>query len=535
MDTQCLPFRDVPGVPRLFLDFLSGNPQLRSFYPTSIFSIDDLADRAMAVEMPAERRQRIADVLKKQNQAWNADSAAIDNIQKLRNGACAVVSGQQVGLFIGPAYTIYKAVTIIRLTRELNARGVQAVPVFWLASEDHDLAEINHTTFPDAQGGLRRLETASRGVGSAPVGKVKLDADLHSLIEQIKEITGESDVLSMLADAYAPGQTFAAAFANVMARLFSRHGLILLDPSDAEVHQIASPLLQKAAMETEALVSTLLERTKAIEVAGHEAQVKVTPSSTLLFFLKDGARVPIHKKNGGFGFNGEHWSADDLSDRIEKNPELFTPNVLLRPVLQDYLLPTAAYIAGPAETAYFAQVQVVYEHLLGRTTPVWPRFSTTLIEARLASWMRKYGLRLRDVLRPKEEFVSMLSRRTIPAHIKDDFDRSREQLDRLLTPLLQTLKNLDPTIASAGEVAGQKMRYQLDQLESRAARAHLQHEQVLNRHAGLLSTMLFPERELQERKIAGIYFVAKHGESLIDQLIEGYKPECRDHQVIELN
>lgn len=535
MDTQCLPFRDVPGVPRLFLDFLSGNPQLRPFYPTSTFSLDELADHAKTVEMSADRRQKIADVLKRQNQAWNAESATLDNIQKLRNGACAVVSGQQVGLFLGPAYTIYKAVTIVRLARELNARGVDAVPVFWLASEDHDLAEVNHAIFPDAQGELRRLETGSHRQASAPVGTIELNADVHSLLQQMKDITGESEVLNFLADAYAPGETFAAAFAKVMAWLFSRHGLILLDPSNADVHQIASPLLQKAASETESLVSVLLERTKEIEATGKEAQVKVTPSSTLLFFLKEGARVPIHKKNGGFSFNGEHLSADDLRGRIERNPELFTANVLLRPVLQDYLLPTATYIAGPAETAYFAQVQVVYEHLLGRTTPVWPRFSTTLIEARLASWMRKYGLKLRDVLHPKEEFVSMLSRRTIPADLKDDFDRSREQLDRLLTPLLQTLQKLDPTIASAGEVAGQKMRYQLEQLESRAARAHLQREQVLDRHAGLLSTMLFPERELQERKIAGIYFVAKHGIDLIDQLIESYKPECRDHQVIELS
>ena len=485
--------------------------------------------------MPAERRQKIADVLKRQNKSWNADSAALENIEKLRSRACAVVSGQQTGLFLGPAYTIYKAVTVIRLARELNNRGVNAVPVFWPASEDHDLAEVNHAFFPDAQGGLRRFETASHGAVAAPVGMVKLDADLGPLIEQIKEITGESEVLSSLADAYRPGQTLGTAFANVMVRLFSRHGLILLDPSDVEIHQIASPLLQKAALETQSVVSALLERTKEIEATGYDAQVKVTTASTLLFFLKDGARVPIHKKNGGFGVNGEHWSVDDLRSRIETNPELFSANVLLRPVLQDYLLPTATYIAGPAETAYFAQVEVVYKHLRGRTTPVWPRFSTTLVEARLASWMRKYGLRLRDVLHPKDEFVSMLSRRTFPADIKDDFDRSRQQLDRLLTPLLQTLQKLDPTIASAGEVAGQKMRYQLDQLESRAARAHLQREQVLGRHAGLLSTMLFPERELQERKIAGIYFIARHGEALIDQLIEGYKPECRDHQVIELS
>ena len=534
MDTQCLPFRDLPGIPRLFLDFLSENPQLQPFYPTSTFSLDELAIHAKTVPMAAERRQRVADVLKRQNQGWNADSAALDNVEKIRNGACAIVSGQQVGLFLGPAYTIYKAVTIIRLAREMSARGVDAVPVFWLASEDHDLAEVNHSGFPDAQGGLRRLETASHAIASAPVGAIELDADVQSSLEQIKEITGDSEVLSLLNQAYVPGQTLANAFAKVMAGLFSRHGLILLDPSDFEVHQIASALLQKAATENESLVSALLDRAKEIEAAGHEPQVKVTASSTLLFYLKNGARTAIHKKNGGFGFNGEHWSVDDLRSRIARNPELFTANVLLRPVLQDYLLPTAVYVAGPAETAYFAQVQVVYERLLGRTTPVWPRFSITLVEARLASWMRKYGLRLRDVLRPKDEFVSMLSRRTIPADLKEDFDRSREQLDRLLAPLLQSLQKLDPTIASAGEVASQKMRYQLEQLEARAARAHLQREQVLDRHAGLLSAMLFPERELQERKIGGIYFVAKHGLGLIDQLIDVYKPECRDHQVIEL-
>ncbi|PYY15354.1 MAG: bacillithiol biosynthesis cysteine-adding enzyme BshC, partial [Acidobacteria bacterium] len=154
----------------------------------------------------------------------------------------------------------------------------------------------------------------------------------------------------------------------------------------------------------------------------------------------EGKRLPIHRKNGAFSANGQQWAPDELQRQIDSNPKLFTANVLLRPVLQDYLLPTATYIAGPAETAYFAQVQVVYERLLGRTTPIWPRFSTTLIEARLKSWMRKYGLRLRDVLQPREEFIAALARRTIPSDIKDDFDRSREQLERLLAPLLHALK-----------------------------------------------------------------------------------------------
>ncbi|HWY70489.1 MAG TPA: bacillithiol biosynthesis cysteine-adding enzyme BshC [Terriglobales bacterium] len=534
MDQECLPFRDVPGTSRLFLDFLTANPQTRPFYPTSTLSLDELESQARGVSIPVERRERVADVLLRQNRAWNAGDEALSNIEKLRKGARAVVSGQQVGLFLGPAYTLYKAVTIIRLARELTARGVEAVPVFWLASEDHDLAEVNHAFVPDSRGELQRLETSSRGCPGCPVGTVSLAGDIVSLVDQLQQLVGESETLDLVRSSYQPGKTFATSFAELMTKLFARQGLIVLEPSDDQHHQIGAPILRSAAQYAEELTRALLSRSKELEAAGYHAQVKVTQSSTLLFFLKDGKRLPIHRKNGTFSANGTQWTPEQLQRQIESSPELFTANVLLRSVLQDYLLPTATYIAGPAEIAYFAQSQVVYERLLGRTTPVWPRFSTTLIEARLASWMRKYGLRLRDVLQPKDDFVAALAQRTIPADIKDDFDRSREHLERLLAPLLHSLKRLDPTVEAAGEVAARKMRHQLQRLESRAARANLHREQVLDRHASMLSSLLFPEKELQERRVAGIYFLAKFGTELIDRLIEDYRPECHDHQVIAL-
>lgn len=533
MDSECLSMRDVPGTSRLFLDFLSHSLQIRPFYPTSTLSIDELM-QAQQGEIPSDRRQRVATVLTHQNQRWNAQNETFNNIERLRNGARAVVTGQQVGLFLGPAYTIYKAVTVIRLARELTSRGVEAVPVFWLASEDHDLAEVNHTFIPDGSRGLRRLETASRAGESAPVGDIVLQDDVGALVEEIKALIGDSEVVELVRGAYVPGKSFATAFAELMTKLFSSHGLILLEPSDPEFHEIGAPLLQLAAEKADVLTAALLSRNKELESAGYHAQVKVTNSSTLLFFLKDGTRTAVHRKNAHFSVNGEQWTAEEFQNRIAKNPELFTANVLLRPVLQDYLLPTAAYIAGPAETAYFAQVQVVYEHLLGRTTPIWPRFSATLIAPRLASWMRKYGLHLRDVLKPKDDFVRTLAKRTIPADLKDDFDRSREQLERLVGPLLHSLKKLDPSVAAAGEVSARKMRYQLERLEFRSARAHLHREQTLERHATLLTSMLFPERELQERHIAGVYFLGKFGTELIDRLIASYHPECPDHQVFSL-
>ena len=534
MEPECLPFRDVPGTSPLFLDFLSQSPKIRSFYPTSTLSVDELADRARKLEIPSDRRQRVADALVRQNRQWNASSEALANIERLRNGACAVVTGQQVGLFLGPAYTLYKALTALRLARELTRRGVDAVPIFWLASEDHDLAEVNHAFLPEVTGSLRRLESSSHSHDDAPVGNVILGDDISPLLDQLAQLIGDSTTLDAVRATYRPGQTLAGAFAELMTRLFSAHGLIILEPSDPELHRIGAPIFQSAAENAELLTRALLDRNKELESAGYHSQVKVTSSSTLLFFLKDGARVPIHRKNSHFAVDGEHWTPEHLQQQIASSPELFTGNVLLRPVLQDYLLPSSVYITGPAETAYFAQAQVVYERLLGRTTPIWSRFSATLIEARLASWMRKYGLALRDVLQPKDDFLAKLARRTIPADLKDDFDRSREQLEKLLAPLLHSLKRLDPTVASASEIAARKMRYQLERLESRAARAHLRHEQVLERHANLLSSMLFPDKELQERHIAGIYFLGKYGPELIDRLLDEYKPDCHDHQVISL-
>jgi bacillithiol biosynthesis cysteine-adding enzyme BshC len=487
------------------------------------------------VDLPRERRQEVADLLARQNRAWNAGAETLENIEKLRKGAVAVVSGQQVGLFLGPLYTLLKAVTAIRLARELSLRGVEAVPVFWLASEDHDLAEINHIFIPEANGDLCRLETSSRGKEDAAVGTVALDKDVLGLIGRLSNIAGDSQALDLVRAAYSPNQTFSSAFADLMTKLFSAHGLILLEPLDSAFHKTSSPLLRSAAENSDALTQALISRSKELESQGYHAQVRVTNSSTLLFFLKDGARVPVHRKNGSFSVDGEQWTASEFSSRVSANPELFSGNVLLRPVLQDFLLPTAAYVAGPAETAYFAQAQVVYEQLLGRTTAIWPRFSATLIEPRLASWMRKYGLRFRDLLQPKEEFRAALARRTIPSELKEDFDRSREQLERLLAPLLRSVKKLDPTIAAAGEVSARKMRYQLEHLESRAARAHLRREQVLELHAKMLSSSLFPERELQERRIGSVYFLEKFGTELVDRLLEEYKPECRDHQVISLN
>ncbi|HYL95411.1 MAG TPA: bacillithiol biosynthesis BshC, partial [Terriglobales bacterium] len=268
-------------------------------------------------------------------------------------------------------------------------------------------------------------------------------------------------------------------------------------------------------------------------------QVKVTELSTLLFTVQNGSRVVIHRASGAvraadFRAGEEKVSREELLKRIDAEPQHFSANVLLRPVVQDYLLPTLAYTGGPAECAYFAQAAVVYEKLLGRVTPAVPRFSATLMEPKAASLLERYSLGLADVLQGPERLRETLAERALPADLKAAFAAAEKSLDQSLGRIKVSLEHLDPTLVDAAQNAGSKMHYQLDRLQGKAARAELLRNEVLDRHAGLLNNMLFPHKELQEREIGGVSFLARHGMEVLERLYQAANGSCPDHQVVFL-
>ncbi len=276
------------------------------------------------------------------------------------------------------------------------------VPVFWMASEDHDLAEVNQTLLLGSDYQLTAFTAPAEGKPDSPVASVRFAAGTAELVEKAAELLGDSEVAGYLRESYREGETFSGAFARLYTRLFGEHGLILLDPADAELHRIAAPLFVEAIERAGELDDALLARNREITAAGYHEQVKVTAESTPLFALVDGARVPVHRANGGFKIQKKQVATDELLREIADHPEEFNANVLLRPVLQDYWLPTLAYIGGPAEIAYFAQVGVVYEKLLGRVTPILPRMSATLLEPKIEKLLNRYGLQLQDLF-PRRE------------------------------------------------------------------------------------------------------------------------------------
>ena len=533
MIPDCISFSSIPHTTKLFSDFLSHSPEIRKFLPHSPESVH-IAEVAAEVPRHDERQAEVADALAKQNRAFGAPEQTLHNIQRLREGAFAVVTGQQVGLFGGPLMGMLKVASVIALARQVERAGVECVPVFWMATEDHDLEEVNQALLPTSDLQLMPFTANTTGTPNSPVASIRFAEGTNELSARAAKLLGDSPAAEYLRDGYREGETFATAYAKLHARIFGEYGLILLDPSDPELHRIARPLFVEAVQRSPELDTALLARNRELASAGYHQQVKVTQESTPLFALVDGARTPVHRANGDFAINHELLSFEELRKRIEANPEAFSANVLLRPVLQDYWLPTLAYIGGPAEIAYFAQAGVVYEKLLGRITPILPRLSATVIEPRIERLLGKYDVDLLELFHGECQLRDCIAARALPADLRQNFETAKRAVRETMGQIGASLEKLDPTLVEAGEGATSKMLYQVDRLQSRAAQAEVRRNEVLSRHAAQIENALYPHKTLQEREIAALYFYAKHGPELIERLIETAQAHCPEHKVLVL-
>lgn len=535
---QCLPFSQIPHTTRLFTDFLYDFPKVRQFYPRSPNFKQWFKNEATLLHYDPARRERVASILERQNRDFGTSGRALDNIARFRAGASVVVTGQQVGLFGGPLFSLFKAVSAVKLAAEASAGGIECVPVFWLATQDHDLEEVNNASLPGPDGALVRITAPSRGVKDAPVSTVRFGPEIEPVVQGAVDLVGDSEASEWLRETYHPGETLGSAFARLFVRLFGEWGVILVDAADPELSALTEPVYRAAIEKASELDEVLLRRGKELEAAGYHQQVKVTPSSTLLFTLQNGARVPVHRRINGnshdFLVGDEKIGQDELLRRISTAPHEFSANVLLRPVKQDYLLPTLAYTGGAAEVAYFAQAAVVYQALLGRVTPVLPRFSATLVEPKPQRLLERYGLGLPDLFRGPEALRETLAERTLPPELQAAFDKANAALENSFSAIRESLARLDVTLVDAANRAASKIQHQLEHLRASAARAELRQSELLARHAQQLNNALYPDKSLQEREIAGIYFVSRYGLQLIRQLYEVLQIDCHDHQVISL-
>jgi bacillithiol biosynthesis cysteine-adding enzyme BshC len=521
----------APGLSRLFLDYCSGDAAARTFY-ASVPLQESWPAAAGRPAVPTHWPELVR-LLGEQNQAPAAAAA----LAALSQGSGAVVTGQQVGLFGGPLFTPFKAATALAHARQATAAGHPHAAIFWLATEDHDFAEINHVSFPAGRE-LRKLvysplgstPEAPAGQGAArPVGGMVLDGRITPLLDQARELLGESDAMEALAAAYRPGHTLAQAFAEYYSKVFARQGLLVLDAGGRAFHRMGAPVLRAALESADELHAALAERNKELEAADYHAQVAVTPQSSLLFLIdeRSGARLalkrtaPSAQEPGGlWKAGGQSFSTAELAGVLEAEPERISPSALLRPVFQDFLLSTSLTIAGPAEIAYFAQSAVLYERILGRVTPALPRFSATLIEPAIGELLRRHELSLEQVFQESPaSLAQLLAARHMPTEGKRKLAAAGTALEAELTPLLEWMSAMDEGLGRSAETAASKMRYQLNRLRKLAANFQLQREASLGRHAEAICQALYPGGGLQERLHGAAYYFARYGLELAEELI----------------
>jgi bacillithiol biosynthesis cysteine-adding enzyme BshC len=519
MDCRALAFCQLPHQPKLFLEYLDRFEKIKSFYhhpPT----MQAVARVARKIDYPDARRSQVAAILRKQNEALGGGAETNANLDRLANGAVAVVSGQQVGLFGGPAYSVYKALTAIQIAEELTRSGMDAVPVFWMATEDHDLEEVHHATWFDA-GKLIHFQMPVPAEAGKPVGRIALGAEVESLTREAAELLEKEggDLLAQyLMESYKAQETYGSAFGKLFTRLFAQQGLILMDPLGEGLHKVAASLYQHALAERDLLNEKLLQRAKELDRAGFAAQVKVTSKSTLLFYFGDGARQVISASNGKFHAGEKAWTHEELVHLTHAEPGKFSPNALFRPVVQDFLLPTVASIAGAVEISYLAQSEVVYGYLLGRMPVVLPRAGFTLVDAKAKKLLRRYGLTVEDVWAGSQSIRHKMERQSLPKSLAKNFERDQKQLAKMLTKLGRQIEKLDPTLKGTVERSRKRIEFHLEKLRRKAGRARDQKTGLIFAYEQHLESLLNPHKVLQERESCLLPFLARWGAGALSEL-----------------
>jgi bacillithiol biosynthesis cysteine-adding enzyme BshC len=535
LKSHCFPFRQVPHTTRLFLDFIERTPSTHPFYRRSPMFLEWAEDEAANVQYPADRRAHVAEILDRQNKSFGSSEKTLENIAAFRSGALALVTGQQVGLFGGPVFSLYKALSAVKTAAEARKLGIECVPVFWLATEDHDLEEVNQVKLPGVEGNLEMLSCAAHDGQDAPVASFHFGGEIDGLTERAKQLLGDSEISTWISDCYRPEESFGTAFAKLFARIFADFGVILLDASDPELDAIAAPIYKEVLGRATEFNRALLERDQELQAADYHRQVRITNTTTPLFLIRQGSRIPLHlKSEDEFVVGEERVPKAELLQLAVSTPSSFSPNVLLRPVLQDYLLPTLAYVGGAAEVAYFAQLGVLYDKLLGRVTPILPRFSATLIESKPRTLLERYELGFHDLFQGDEFLRQKLGARLLDPKLQSSFEQAQTAVECSMVAVREALEQLDKTLTDSAKNAEAKMLHQLSTLRSRAARAELRQSEVAERHSRLLSNALYPDKTLQERELAGAYFLGRHGTGLLHSVLDVINPACLDHQLVTL-
>lgn len=510
MQPTSVPHTEIPGASKLFLDYLYHFDRVARFFAYRPYDRSSFDLAARRLNYPRERRAALVAAL----QEDNPGSGLLDRLAQ--PNTAVVVTGQQAGLLGGPAYTIYKALTAIKLAHGLTAAGIPAVPVFWCATEDHDFEEVRHVWVFDAAHQPQCLSVDGVFSGQ-PVGLIApASYPVAELAQMFVGFPFAADVIEMVRRSYTPGVTMGQAFRSLLRLILAPHDILFLDPLRTPMRALAAPLLRAAAAASEELIQTVQQRNADLAAAGYHAQVQVSGETPLFLQLVGGRRTALPRRPEGY-------------PELEETPESLSPNALLRPVVQDYLLPTIAHVAGPAEIAYLAQSQALYGRFAVAPPVEFPRAAFTLLDARSQKLLERYGLTLRSLFAGEEALKEAIAKQLAPAGLKDSFRNTEMQVKSALGTLRKEIEAFDHTLGAALDKSTAKILYQISKMERKVAREAFRREEAAVAGAAHLSRLLLPQRRLQERFYSILPFLAKHGLEVTEHILGNINLDAPDH------
>lgn len=537
-------FSDIPGHQNLFLDYLYEFDNVEKYFRYNFRDTNSFSSLFQKIsESERADKKSVVNAINQFYSAYKPSKKTKVNIELLgKDKTVAIVTGQQLGILGGPLYTFYKTITAIKLASSLKEKydDYNFVPVFWLEGDDHDFEEVTELNLINQKNELQKFiynDNKPEDFNRGNIGRLAFNEGIENFIQEVKSELRETEfsknVFELFEDSYKSGNTFKKAFSNLIFNLFDEEGLIIFDPQQNEIKNLLKPIFKKELSNFEVHANEVVKISADLEEVYH-SQVKVKPIN--LFYSENNGRYSIEPEDDLFRLKGKRqkFTLIELLDEIENYPDKFSANVLLRPITQDYLLPTGFYVAGPSEISYFAQVMPLYNKF-GISEPViYPRSSVTILEKNIKGVLEKYELNIEDIFVEEKLLNNRVLNQVADIRIDDLLHEYEHQIAKAMDNIKEKLFGIDPTLKDLSDKTYQKIKQGLDTLKSKAENAQERKHDVALRQIKKASISLYPNNNLQERELNWLYFANKYGMDIIKWIFDEVAINKFEHQVIEL-
>ncbi|MDH4221989.1 MAG: bacillithiol biosynthesis cysteine-adding enzyme BshC [candidate division Zixibacteria bacterium] len=538
-----IDFRKIPGTTKLFSDFLYDFQKVEKFYAGDFRKDKNYLRLFKAIKSRNYQRGRLSSILLRQNKRFGSTREVLENIELLpKEDSVVIFTGQQAGLFGGPLYTIYKAITTLKLAKILSYRfSRQFVPIFWLDTEDHDFEEIRSAHFVDKENKIKEIKYSPRKIpDNEPIYSVEFDDSLRLCIDELNSSFHPTEfknkIVHKLEQYYFKGETISNSFAGWLADLLGKYGLVMVDPSDKELKELAKEFFAKEIENPGVSMKLVMEAGEQLESLGYHRQVIKAKDTINLFLEAEGRRIPLRWNGGLIEAEGikKEVTPVEFKKIIENKPEKLSPNVLLLPLLRSHLFPNAVYIGGPGEISYYAQLKSVFLFFDIPMPLVYPRSSLSLVENKIKQVLQKYSLDFTALFQEPEILINSVLKEKFPDPMEKILENKREKVREVLDDLKKELLSSELTLNTDLENTRKKIDYELKKLGEKLFQTHRQKNQILKEQIYKVKNNLFPQNKLQERVLNILPFLIKYGFEFIDLLYDKVDVEKIDHQLIEV-